>query len=70
MGDWIAGTGADPEDAEAGIGADVEPEAGTRAEEAALEGCEAVGRGGGEAAAVGSEPPAEFWWEVIYGSTA
>jgi hypothetical protein len=35
MGDWIAGTGADPEDTEAGIGADAEAEACTRAAEAA-----------------------------------
>ena len=69
MGDWIAGTGADPEDAEAGIGADAEAEAGARAEEAAPGEGEAAGRGGEEAAAAGLEAPAEFWWEVIYGST-
>ena len=69
VGDWVAGTGAGPEDAEAGIGADAEAEAGARAEEAAPEGCEAAGRGGEEAAAAGLEAPAEFWWEVIYGST-
>ena len=69
MGDWIAGTGADPEDAEARIGADAEAEAGARAEEAAPEGCGATGRGGEEAAAARLGAPAESWWEVIYGST-
>ena len=59
VGDWIAGTGADPEDAEAGTGADAEAEAGARAEEAAPEGCEAAGRGGEEAAAAGLEAPDE-----------
>jgi hypothetical protein len=65
MGDWIAGTGADPEDAEAGIGADAEAEAGARAEEAAPEGCEAAGRGGEEAAAAGLEAPAEVLEQML-----
>jgi hypothetical protein len=47
VGDWITGTVAEPADAKAGIGADAEAEAGARAEEAAPEGCEAAGRGGG-----------------------
>ena len=59
VGDWIAGTGADPEDAGAGIGADTEAEAGARAEEAAPEGCDAAGRGGEETAAAGLEAPDE-----------
>ena len=69
VGDWIAGTGADPEDAGAGMGADTEAETGAGAEEAAPEGCDAADRGGEETPAAGLEAPAEFWWEVIYGST-
>ena len=68
-GNWVEGAGAGQEEVEVGIGADAEAEAGARAEEAAPEGCEAAGRGGEEAAAAGLEAPAEFWWEVIYGST-
>ena len=52
----IAGT-------EAGASADVEAEAGARAEEAAPEETDATGVGGEEAQANAS------WWEVIYGNT-
>ena len=67
--DWVAGSGAGPEDAEAETGAGTWAEAGARAEGAAPEGCEAAGRGREEAAAAGLEAPAEVWWEAIRGNT-
>ena len=61
MGDWIAGTSANPEEVEAGAGA----EAGVRAEEVAPEESAATGDEGEEAMAAGLEAPVEILEQMM-----
>ena len=63
MGDWIAGTGADPEEAGAGVGA--EAEVGDRAEEAAPEEGVAAGAEEEEAGAAGLEASDEILDQML-----
>ena len=63
MGDWIAGTGAGPEEAGAGVGAEAED--GDRAEEAAPEEGVAAGAEEEEAGAAGLEASDEILDQML-----